>query len=273
MTLAHTIDEAWDSRETLNAATKGAVREAVEQALDDLDAGRLRVAEKIGGEWHRASMAEEGGAALLPPERHGADRRRAGRRTGGTRSIPNSPAGTRQQFRAAGFRAVPGAIVRHSAFIAKGVVLMPSFVNVGAYVGENTMVDTWATVGSCAQIGTQLPYLRRRRHRRRAGAVAGGTHHHRGQLLHRRAHRSGRRRDRRRRLGAVDGRLPRPIDQDRRPRDAARSSRAACRPIPSSCPGSLPAAPDKPALYCAVIVKRVDERTRAKTSINELLRD
>ena len=99
-------------------------------------------------------MAEEGRAAVLPSQRHEDHRRRArAARCGGTRSIPNSWAGTKRRFRAAGFRAVPGAIVRRSAFIAKGAVLMPSFVNVGARVGEGTMIDTWATVGSCAQVG------------------------------------------------------------------------------------------------------------------------
>ena len=143
---------------------------------------------------------------------------------------------------------------------------------------QGTMVDTWATVGSCAQIGKNVPPLRRRRHRRRAGAAAGQPDDHRGQLLHRRALRGGRGRHRRRRLGAVDGRLPRRLDQDRRPRDRRGPSSADVPPYSVVVAGSLPGKPlpdgePGPSLYCAVIVKTVDAQTRSKTSINELLRD
>ncbi|MEJ1967501.1 MAG: 2,3,4,5-tetrahydropyridine-2,6-dicarboxylate N-succinyltransferase [Rhizomicrobium sp.] len=129
------------------------MREAVETALDELDAGRLRVAEKLGGEWVVHQWLKK---AVLLSFRLNAMKLIAG--APGDASwwdkVDSKFAGwTETRFRAAGFRAVPGCVVRKSAFIAKGAVLMPSFVNVGAHVGENTMVDTWATVGSCAQVG------------------------------------------------------------------------------------------------------------------------
>ncbi len=147
------IEEAWESRDTLTLATRGVVREAVEATLDALDSGKARVAEKAGGQWHVHQWLKK--AVLLSF------------RLTDMKPIEGAPGGgvwwdkvdskfvgwTEARFREAGFRAVPGSIVRRSAYIAKGVVLMPSFVNLGAHVGEATMVDTWATVGSCAQIG------------------------------------------------------------------------------------------------------------------------
>src|ERR1700742_2354975 len=152
--LHRTIDDAWEARDTLGPSSQGAAREAVEQGLNDLDNGRARVAEKVGGEWHVHQWLKK--AVLLSF------------RLNDMKLIEGAPGGAHwwdkvdskfakwneARFRDAGFRAVPGAIVRRSAFIAKGVVLMPSFVNVGAHVGENTMIDTWATVGSCAQVGS-----------------------------------------------------------------------------------------------------------------------
>ena len=132
------------------------MRDAVETALDLLDRGEARVAEKRRQRrLARQPVAQEGGAALVPPQRHDASMPGAAgrRRRGGTRCRPSSTAGTTHRFREAGFRAVPGCVVRRSAYIAPDVVLMPSFVNLGAYVDAGTMVDTWATVGSCAQIG------------------------------------------------------------------------------------------------------------------------
>ncbi len=148
-------------------------------------------------------------------------RSRAGRRAaaGGTRSIPSSQGWTEHDWRDAGFRAVAGSVVRRSAYVAPGVVLMPSFVNVGAYVGEGTMVDTWVTVGSCAQIGRQRASLGRGRDRRGAGADAGGADDHRGWLLRRRALGGGRGLHRARGVGAGDGGLHRAVDEDRRPGD------------------------------------------------------
>src|SRR4029077_3818497 len=152
------VDAAWEDRESLSASTRGAARDAVEAALDGLDAGRLRVAEKTQGGWQVHQWLKK--AVLLSfrlndmveipggpsdPER------------GAARwwdKVPSKFAGwSSNRFRDAGFRAVPGSIVRRSAYIAPNVVLMPSFVNVGAYVDSGTMIDTWATVGSCAQIG------------------------------------------------------------------------------------------------------------------------
>ena len=151
------IEQAWEDRANVTLKTKGNIRKAVEHALGLLDSGKARVAEKVGWRVAHQPVAEEGRAALLPPQRHGADRRRPRQvAAGGTRCRRSSMAGARTRFREAGFRAVPNCIVRRSAYIAPGVVLMPSFVNLGAYVDEGTMVDTWATVGSCAQIGKNV---------------------------------------------------------------------------------------------------------------------
>jgi len=150
--LAKTIDAAWDARDTQNTQTKGAVREAVEAALEGLDNGSMRVAEKGPGGWIVNQWLKK--AVLLSF------------RLTDNAIIPGGPEGPwfdkvpskfkgwdDARFRKAGFRAVPNSVVRKSAYVAPGVVLMPSFVNVGAYVDSGTMVDTWATVGSCAQIG------------------------------------------------------------------------------------------------------------------------
>ena len=154
--LENAIETAWDHRDQITTATKGEVREAVEETLNRLDTGTLRVAEKRGNAWHVNQWAKK--AVLLSF------------RLNDMEQMPGGPQGSAwwdkvdskfkgwgdNQWREAGFRAVPGAIVRRSAFIAKGAVLMPSFVNLGAHVGEGTMVDTWATVGSCAQIGRNV---------------------------------------------------------------------------------------------------------------------
>src|SRR5215469_2830809 len=151
--LARTIDAAWEARETVNAATSGSVRDAVDAALDGLDKGTLRVAEKVGRDWVVHQWLKK--AVLLSF------------RLNDMSVVEGGPGGAtwwdkvhskfegwgENRFRAAGFRAVPGCVVRRSAHIASNVVLMPSFVNVGAFVDSGTMVDTWATVGSCAQIG------------------------------------------------------------------------------------------------------------------------
>ena len=153
MTLASIIDQAWEGRDTLDSATKGEVREAVDAALEGLDAGRWRVAEKEAGVWRVNQWLKK---AVLLSFRLTDMKRIKGVPGGGFwwDKIDSKFAGWDDaRFRAAGFRAVPGAVVRRTAYIAKGVVLMPSFVNLGAYVDEGTMVDTWATIGSCAQIG------------------------------------------------------------------------------------------------------------------------
>ena len=281
--LAATIDAAWETREALTPATRGPARDAVEAALDGLDGGRLRVAEKTRRALAGPPMAEEGGAAVVPPQRHGRDPRRPDRSRArcialvGQGAVEIRRAGSSNRFRAAGFRAVPGAIVRRSAYIAPSVVLMPSFVNVGAYVDSGTMVDTWATVGSCAQIGKNCHLS--------GGVGIGGVLEPlqaepviiedncfigaRSEVVEGVIVEDG--------LGAGDGHLHQRHHQDRRPRHRRDPSRPRAglfgggagllpgRPLPDGSPG--------PSLYCAVIVKRVDEQTRAKTSINELLRD
>src|SRR6266478_7714687 len=151
--LEATIDAAWQARDTINPATKGAVRDAVEAALAALDSGTLRVAAKEAGEWRVHQWLKK--AVLLSFRLNDMSEIPGG--PGGAPwwdKVPSKFAGwDAARFRDAGFRAVPSCVVRRSAYIAPNVVLMPSFVNVGAYVDSGTMVDTWATVGSCAQIG------------------------------------------------------------------------------------------------------------------------
>src|SRR5487761_1467825 len=151
--LQATVHAAWDARDRLDAKTKAAARKAVTAALDGLDTGALRVAHKRDGRWHVEEWLKK--AVLLSFRLTDMQPITGG--PGGAKwwdKVPSKFAGwSAAKFKKAGFRAVPGAVVRHSAYIAPGVVLMPCFVNVGAHVGANTMIDTWATVGSCAQIG------------------------------------------------------------------------------------------------------------------------
>ena len=271
--LARTIDDAWENRDALSSATKGPAREAVAEALALLDAGRVRVAEKIPGRMGRASMAEEGRAAVVPPA---TTWRRSpavpAARIGGTRSRPNSRAGAKRISVTPAFAPCRARSCAIRRFIAKGVVLMPSFVNVGAYVGENTMVDTWATVGSCAQIGRQChisggagiggvleplqaaPVIVEDNCFVGARAeVAEGVIVGEGSVLS---------------MGVFLGQSTKIVD-----RATGEILYGRVPPYSVVVPGTLPQGADRPSLYCAVIVKRVDERTRAKTSINELLRD
>jgi 2,3,4,5-tetrahydropyridine-2,6-dicarboxylate N-succinyltransferase len=260
MNLARIIDDAWESRETLGPDTKGEVRDAVETVLADLDGGRRRVAEKSGDEWFVHQWLKK---AVLLSFRLNAMKRISG--APGDASwwdkVDSKFAGWgEKEFQAAGFRAVPGAVVRRSAFIAKGVVLMPSFVNVGAYVGENTMIDTWATVGSCAGIGGVLEPLQAAptivedncfigvRSEVAEGVIVGE-----GSVIS---------------MGVFIGQSTKIVD-----RHTGEIFQGKVPPYSVVVPGSLGGGPGKPALYCCVIIKRVDERTRAKTSINELLRD
>jgi 2,3,4,5-tetrahydropyridine-2-carboxylate N-succinyltransferase len=265
------IDAAWDDRQSVTPTTKGAVREAVDAALDALDSGLLRVADKKNGTWQVNQWLKK--AVLLSF--------RLNDNTpmdGGYDKVDLKFTGWGEpQFKQAGFRAVPGSVVRRSAFIAPGVVLMPSFVNVGAHVGANTMVDTWATVGSCAQIGANCHIS--------GGAgiggvlepiqadpvivedncfigarseVAEGVIVEQGSVLSMGVY-----------LGASTRIIDRVTGEERRGRVPAYSV-----VVPGTMPGK-PMADGKPgpSLYCAVIVKRVDEQTRSKTSINDLLRD
>ena len=275
--LARIIDAAWEARETLNGATKGEVREAVEAALEGLDAGHLRVAEKAAGSWHVNQWLKK--AVLLSFRL--TDMKRIEGAPGGAfwwDKVDSKFAGWDDaRFRAAGFRAVPGAVVRKSAFIAKGVVLMPCFVNLGAYVDEATMVDTWATIGSCAQIGKNChisggagiggvlepmqaaPTIIEDNCFIGARAeVAEGVIVGEGSVLSMGVYLGQSTKIVERATGEVlYGRVP--------PYSVVVSGTLPGKPMANGQPG--------PNLYCAVIVKRVDAKTRAKTSINELLRD
>jgi len=152
--LQQVIDEAWEQRDTLTPETDGAARDAVDTALRALDSGERRVAEKSGDGWQVNEWLKKAVLLSFRLNDMTAIAGGPGDATPWFDKVPSKFAGWDQaRFREAGFRAVPGSIVRHSAYIASGVVLMPSFVNLGAYVDSGTMVDTWATVGSCAQIG------------------------------------------------------------------------------------------------------------------------
>jgi 2,3,4,5-tetrahydropyridine-2-carboxylate N-succinyltransferase len=266
------IEAAWEQRETLGPATQGQVRQAVDSALATLDSGKARIAEKAGGEWIVHQWLKK--AVLLSFRLNPMEAIAGG--PGGAHwwdKVPSKFAGWGdKEFEAAAFRAVPGAIVRRGAYIAPGAVLMPSFVNIGARVGEGTMVDTWATVGSCAQIGANVHIS--------GGAgiggvleplqagpviieddcfvgarseVAEGVVVERGSVLS---------------MGVFLGASTKIVDRA--------SGEVHYGRVPEYSvvvPGALPGKDGGPSLACAVIVKRVDERTRSKTSINDLLRD
>jgi 2,3,4,5-tetrahydropyridine-2-carboxylate N-succinyltransferase len=275
--LAQTIDAAWEDRANVNAATQGPVREAVEQALSLLDSGKARVAEKSGSEWQVHQWLKK--AVLLSFRLNDMSVIKGGPGEAvWWDKVPSKFDGwTETEFKAAGFRAVPNCTVRRGAYIAPGVVLMPSFVNLGAYVDEGTMVDTWATVGSCAQIGKNvhlsggvgiggvLEPLQANptiiedncfigaRSEVVEGVVVGE-----GSVLSMGVFISASTKIIDRNTGEVFvGRVP--------PYSVVVPGSLPGKPLPSGTPG--------PSLYCAVIVKRVDAQTRAKTGINELLRD
>ena len=274
------IDDAWRRRDEISTESGGDLRRAVDATLEGLDSGSLRVAEKIDGEWRTNQWLKK--AVLLSFRLYD------------SAPISGGPGGNApwydkvrskfdgwddKRFRDAGFRAVPHCVVRHSAYIAPGVILMPSFVNIGAYVDSGTMIDTWVTVGSCAQIGKNCHIS--------GGAGIGGVLEPlqagpviiedncfigarsevvEGVVVEEGAVIS---------MGVFIGASTKIID---RASGEIHYGRVPSYSVVVS--GSLPA-PDRepgdnrpnPSLYCAVIVKRVDERTRAKTSINELLRD
>jgi 2,3,4,5-tetrahydropyridine-2-carboxylate N-succinyltransferase len=271
------IEAAWDKRDGINAQTRGEVRDAVESALNMLDSGQLRVAEKVAGDWTVNQWLKK--AVLLSFRLN--DMEMIAGAPGGASwwdKVPSKFDGmSSNAFRAAGFRAVPGAVVRKSAYIAKGVVLMPCFVNLGAYVDESTMVDTWATVGSCAQIGKNvhlsggvgiggvLEPLQANptiiedncfigaRSEVVEGVVVGE-----GSVLAMGVFISSSTKIVDRATGKVHiGRVP--------PYSVVVSGSMPGKPLPDGSAG--------PSLYCAVIVKTVDAQTRSKTGINELLRD
>jgi 2,3,4,5-tetrahydropyridine-2-carboxylate N-succinyltransferase len=276
--LAKTIDDAFEKRNDITPATKGPVREAVEQALDLLDTGKARVAQRgANGAWTVNQWLKK---AVLLSFRLSDNAQIAGAAGGSSwwDKVPTKFEGWDDaRFKAAGFRAVPGSVVRHSAYIAPNVVLMPSFVNLGAYVDSGTMVDTWATVGSCAQIGKNChisggagiggvleplqagPVIVEDNCFIGARAeVAEGVIVREGSVLSMGVYLGASTKIVDRETGAVlQGEVP--------PYSVVVSGTLPGKPLPNGGPS--------PSLYCAVIVKRVDEKTRAKTSINELLRD
>ncbi|MBT5185521.1 MAG: 2,3,4,5-tetrahydropyridine-2,6-dicarboxylate N-succinyltransferase [Kordiimonadaceae bacterium] len=272
------IDQAWENRNGLNGSTTGEVREAVEHALNLLDSGKVRVASKESGDWIVHQWLKK--AVLLSFRLNDMQTIAGGpgENCSWYDKVPSKFEGwDKTRFDDAGFRAVPNAIVRRSAFIAPNVVLMPSFVNLGAYVDEAAMIDTWATVGSCAQIGKNVHisggvgiggvleplqagpviiedncFIGAR------SEVAEGVIVEEGAVLS---------------MGVFIGASTKIID-----RATGEIFMGRVPAYSVVVPGALPGKPmangePGPSLYAAVIVKRVDERTRSKTSINELLRD
>ncbi|MDJ1157684.1 2,3,4,5-tetrahydropyridine-2,6-dicarboxylate N-succinyltransferase [Chelatococcus sp. SYSU_G07232] len=275
--LAATVDDAWEKRTEISPATKGAVREAVDEALALLDSGRARVAEKADGEWRVNQWLKKAVLLSFRLNDMGVIAGGPGRAVWWDK-VPSKFDGWGEgEFKAAGFRAVPNCTVRRGAYVAPGVVLMPSFVNLGAYVDEGTMVDTWATVGSCAQIGKNvhlsggvgiggvLEPLQANpvviedncfigaRSEVVEGVIVGE-----GSVLS---------------MGVFISASTKIVD-----RETGEVHVGRVPPYSVVVPGNLPGKPLRdgtpgPSLYCAVIVKRVDAQTRAKTSINDLLRD
>ena len=276
MSLQAIIDAAWDARDTITSGTTGEIRDAVDEALNQLDDGSARVAEPVGGGWQVNQWLKK---AVLLSFRLNNNAVMPG--PGGANwwdKVPSKFANWDEaRFRSAGFRAVPGSIVRHGAHIARNVVLMPSFVNIGAHVGEGSMVDTWATVGSCAQIGANVHlsggvgiggvleplqagpviieddcFIGAR------SEVVEGVHIERGVVLS---------------MGVFISSTSKIIDRATGEIFVGRVP-AYSVVVPGALPGkTLPDGSPGPSLSCAVIVKRVDAQTRAKTAINELLRD
>ena len=275
--LKATIEAAFETRDQISPSTTGAVRDAVNAALDLLDRGEARVAEKTGDGWTVNQWLKK--AVLLSFRLNAMEKIPGGPGDSGWwDKVPSKFAGwSGVDFNKAGFRAVPNCVVRRSAYIAPGVVLMPSFVNLGAYVDSGTMIDTWATVGSCAQIGKDChisggagiggvleplqagPVIIEdncfigARSEVAEGVVVGE-----GSVLS---------------MGVFLGASTKIVD-----RATGEIHIGSVPPysvvVPGSLPGkNLPGENFGPSLYCAVIVKRVDERTRSKTSVNELLRD
>jgi 2,3,4,5-tetrahydropyridine-2-carboxylate N-succinyltransferase len=270
------IESAWEARESLSPETRGPARTAVVETLALLDAGKARVAEKVGGEWIVRQWLKK--AVLLSFRLNPNTVMRAGELGGGVGpwwdKVPNKFDGWEaDQFAAAGFRAIPGAIVRKGSYVAKNAILMPSFVNIGAYVDEGTMVDTWATVGSCAQIGKDvhlsggvgiggvLEPLQANPTIIEDGCFIGarsevveGVIVGEGSVLS---------------MGVFLSMSTKIVD-----RKTGEVHRGRVPPYSVVVPGALPDPHGVgPSLSCAVIVKTVDAQTRSKTSVNELLRD
>ena len=273
------VEAAFENRDTVNTSTRGEVRDAVETALNLLDGGKLRVASRgEDGTWTVHQWLKK---AVLLSFRLNPMEIVAGGPGASTwwDKVPSKFEGwSANEFERAGFRAVPNAVVRRSAYIATGAVLMPSFVNLGAYVGENTMVDTWATVGSCAQIGKNVHLS--------GGVGIGGVLEPmqagptiiedncfigaRSEVVEGCIVREGSVLG----MGVFIGKSTKIVD-----RATGEVTYGEVPPYSVVVAGALPSAnvmangQPAPSLYCAVIVKRVDAKTRSKTGINELLRD
>ena len=271
--LANIIDEAFEGRDKIGPKTKGVVRKAVNSALDLLDAGKARVAERnADGHWQVHQWLKKAVLLSFRLNDMGVIPGGPGKAVWWDKIDSKFKGWKAARFRKAGFRAVPGCVVRRSAFIAPGVVLMPSFVNLGAYVDSGTMIDTWATVGSCAQIGKNCHIS--------GGAGIGGVLEPlqagpviiedncfvgaRSEVAEGVVVRTGAVLS----MGVYLGASTRIVD-----RESGQITQGEVPPYSVVVPGTLPGKSGGPDLYCAVIVKRVDERTRSKTSINELLRD
>jgi 2,3,4,5-tetrahydropyridine-2-carboxylate N-succinyltransferase len=277
--LEKSIEAAFDNRDNVNTSTRGEVRDAVETALNLLDGGKVRVAERgADGNWTVNQWLKK--AVLLSFRLN--DMKIVEGGSGGATwwdKVPSKFEGWGEnRFREAGFRAVPNAVVRHSAYIAPNAILMPSFVNLGAYVGEGTMVDTWATVGSCAQIGKHVHLS--------GGVGIGGVLEPmqagptiiedncfigaRSEVVEGCIVREGSVLG----MGVFIGKSTKIVD-----RATGETTYGEVPPYSVVVAGALPSGntmangQPAPSLYCAVIVKRVDEKTRSKTGINELLRD
>ena len=268
------VEAAWEARDGISPATTGGVRTAVEEALHLLDAGQARVAEKVDGQWVTNQWLKK--AVLLSFRLNPNTVMHAGMGSGlgpWWDKVANKFEGwDANQFETAGFRAVPGSVVRRGSYVAKGVVLMPSFVNIGAYVDESSMVDTWVTVGSCAQIGKRVHLS--------GGVGIGGVLEPlqanptiieddcfigarsevvEGVVVGQGAVLS---------MGVFLSATTKIVD-----RKTGEVHRGYVPPYSVVVPGALPDPHGGPSLSCAVIVKTVDAQTRSKTSINELLRD
>ncbi len=267
------INDAFEERDNINVNTVGDIRNAVDETLNKLDSGSLRVCEKINNEWQVNQWIKK--AILLSFRLNDNEIIKASHATWFDKVESKTASWTKDDHLKAGFRYVPDAVVRKSAFIAKGVVLMPSFVNLGAYVDEGTMIDTWATVGSCAQIGKNCHIS--------GGAGIGGvleplqanpviiedncfigarSEVAEGVIVGEGAVLS---------MGVFIGASTKIVD-----RSTGEIHMGKVPAYSVVVPGTLPGKKEgniNPSLYCAVIVKRVDEKTRSKTSINDLLRD
>ena len=272
--LEEIINSAFENRDDVTTSTEGEIRDAVNNTLDDLDKGKIRVCEKVNNEWIVNQWIKK--AILLSFRLNDNEIIKASHATWFDKVESKTANWNKDDHLKAGFRYVPDAVVRKSAFIAKGVILMPSFVNLGAYVDEGTMIDTWATVGSCAQIGKNCHIS--------GGAGIGGvleplqanpviiedncfigarSEVAEGVIVGEGAVLS---------MGVFIGASTKIVD-----RETGEIHMGKVPPYSVVVPGTLPGKKNdsdlNPSLYCVVIVKKVDERTRSKTSINDLLRD